>query len=377
MFQLVLGEGIGQASTSSQQTDDMPRRSYTSRCRQEPLMSQPSTIRELLLSEGVYESMPIEIRGQQVRYRPSSIPFPTAWDNSISLNFGVSEDSPKDTENICNEEPKEQKVIDKSDQKSSDECSEAKSQESESSKKQGSGSILSKILLSFKRNDKKRSSTSSSVSAPGGFVTKKPPLPERSASERKAKNNPPSEVTSPTHEGAPGGLKPLTSDERKELCKVLSPEMKEKLNSGFFPSGYEKLLHLLYVDSETLRSLLSTSEGAEQVCSVLPPEKGKQLHSDLPFQAKKGLLFKFFDDEQEISRNVSISFADSGCYSESSSQKSTSDTGSDEDELEASGGFSQSGRSSVSSNSSTSTVRTKMDSPKPEQLVAEKKEVLV
>ncbi len=99
------------------------------------------------------ESMPIEIRDQQVRYRPSvpyrrrgemtcrpsSILFPTAWNNSVFSDLGVSEDSPKDTENICNEEHKEQKVIDKSDQKSSDECSEAKSQESESPKNHGGG----------------------------------------------------------------------------------------------------------------------------------------------------------------------------------------------------------------------------------------------
>ena len=42
------------------------------------------------------------IRDQKMTCRPSSIPFPIAWDNSISLNLGVSEDSPKDTENLKN-----------------------------------------------------------------------------------------------------------------------------------------------------------------------------------------------------------------------------------------------------------------------------------
>lgn len=91
--------------------------------------------------EGADKGMLTEanIRDQKMTCRPSSIPFPIAWDNSISLNLGVSEDSPKDTENICNEEHKEQKVIGKSDQKSSDECSEAKSQDSKSPKKHRGG----------------------------------------------------------------------------------------------------------------------------------------------------------------------------------------------------------------------------------------------
>ncbi len=324
-----------------------------------------STCDQSQLSLGAYESMLIEIRGQQVRYRPPSIPFPTAWDDSIFLNLGVSEDSPKDTENICNEGHKEQKVIGKSDQKSRDECSEPKSKESESPEKHGGGlfckkgmPILAK-LSPFKRRSVERDTMCSSKSDLVYHVTEKSSVskPFFSFPTRiKAKSNPPSEVTSPTHEGGSEWQQRLDPDQREELCKVLSPEMKEKLNSGFFLPRYEKLLHLLYVDSETLRSLLSTSERAEQVCSVLPPEKGKQLHSDLPFKTKKGLLFKFFDDEQEISRNVSTSSADSGCYSGSSSQKSTSDTGSDKDKLEASGGFSQSGRLSVSSSPSSKSV---------------------
>ncbi|WP_341814077.1 MULTISPECIES: hypothetical protein [unclassified Wolbachia] len=286
--------------------------------------SQP-TCGQSQLSLGAGEGMLTEanIRDQKMTCRPSSIPFPIAWDNSMSLNSGVSEDSPKDMKNICNEEPEKQQVTDKSDRKSSDECFEAKSQESESPEKKHGGGVqkIKKLLSSpfkkqygvnLKRHDVGRDTTRST---PGTPVTEKPPVskPFFSFPTRiKAKNNPPSGVTSPTHEGGPEWQQRLDPDQREELCKVLSPEMKEKLNSGFFLPEYEKLLHLLYVDSETLRSLLSTSEGAEQVCSVLPPEKGKQLHSDLPFKAKKGLLFKFFDDEQEISRNVSTSSADSG-----------------------------------------------------------------
>ncbi|MGY5857312.1 hypothetical protein LBW99_04195 [Wolbachia endosymbiont of Nasonia oneida] len=228
-----------------------------------------------------------------------------AWDSSTFLNLEVS-----------NEESEKQQVTDKSDRKSSDEYSEAKSQDSKSPKKHGGGFFCKEgplaKLSSFKRHDEGRDTTRSTPETP---VTEKLPVSESSSSfpgRIKAKSNPPSGVTSPTHEGGPEWQQRLDPDQREELCKVLSPEMKEKLNSGFFLPEYEKLLHLLYVDSETLRSLLSTSEGAEQVCSVLPPEKGKQLHPDLPFKAKKGLLFKFFDDEQEISRNVSTSSADSG-----------------------------------------------------------------
>ncbi|WP_264718915.1 hypothetical protein [Wolbachia endosymbiont (group A) of Lasioglossum morio] len=88
----VLREGIGQASTSSQQTDDMPRRSYMSRYRRTPLMSQPSTLRELSLSEGADESMLIEIRDQK---RSSSIPSLRAWDSSTFLNPEVSNEEPE------------------------------------------------------------------------------------------------------------------------------------------------------------------------------------------------------------------------------------------------------------------------------------------
>ncbi len=261
-------------------------------------------------SKGADESMLIEIRGQQVRYRPSLTP-PIAWDDSTFLNLEVS-----------NEEPEKQQVTDNSDQKSSDECSEAKSQESESPEKKHGGGLFCKKgmpilakLSPFKRHSVERDTMCSSKSDLVYHVTEKSSVskPFFSFPTRiKAKSNPPSGVTSPTHEGGPEWQQRLDPDQREELCKVLSPEMKEKLNSGFFLPEYEKLLHLLYVDSETLRSLLSTSEGAEQVCSVLPPEKGKQLHSDLPFKTKKGLLFKFFGDEQEISRNVSTSSADSG-----------------------------------------------------------------
>ncbi|WP_242049559.1 hypothetical protein [Wolbachia endosymbiont of Kradibia gibbosae] len=72
----------------------------------------------------------------QDQKRSSSIPSFRAWDSSTFLN---SEDSLKDTENICNEEPEKQQVTDESDRKSSDEYSEAKSQDSKSPKKHGGG----------------------------------------------------------------------------------------------------------------------------------------------------------------------------------------------------------------------------------------------
>ncbi|WP_341819992.1 hypothetical protein [Wolbachia endosymbiont (group A) of Cydia strobilella] len=148
--------------------------------------------------------------------------------------------------------------------------------------------------------------------------------------------------------------KPLTNDEKKELRPFLCPKLQKKLDSNSLEDA--QLKYLLYTPGgkEKLNLLLSS-----------PEKEGKQLHPGLPSEAEKGLLFKFFD-EQEISGNTSTNSKDSG-YSGSSSQKSTSDTGSDEDGLEASGG------SSVSSNSSTSTVRTKMDATKIEQYLQEKK----
>ena len=191
------------------------------------------------------------------------------------------------------------------DLESNDECSEAKSQESESPKKHWGGIILNKILSFFKRNNEERNSISSSRSMPTISVTKKSPLSERSASERKAKSNPPSKVTSPTHEGVPEWQQRLDPDQRQELCKVLSPEMRKKLDANFFPPGYEKLLHLLYVDSEELRSLLSSPEAKEQVCSVLPPEEKEQVQSGSPEEIVR-LLHKFFSN-QKISDNCLLS----------------------------------------------------------------------
>ncbi|WP_265026414.1 hypothetical protein [Wolbachia endosymbiont (group A) of Bibio marci] len=113
---------------------------------------------------------------------------------------------------------------------------------------------------------------------------------------------------SSTHRGVPGGPKrqaSLTSSQRQELRKVLSPEMRKKLDANFFPPGYEKLLHLLYVDSEGLCSLLSSPEAKEQVCSVLPPEEKEQVQSGSPEEIVR-LLHKFFSN-QKISDNCLLS----------------------------------------------------------------------
>ncbi|WP_265035371.1 MULTISPECIES: hypothetical protein [unclassified Wolbachia] len=243
--------------------------------------------------------------------------------------------------------PEKQQVTDESDRKSSDECSKAKPQKNESPKKHGGGFFCKERLAKlspFKRCSVERDTISSSRSGPVHYVTEKPLLSKRFASERRATNNPPSGVTSPVTEACiknkPGAtelkdggfsnrpkiralvesssglnLQPLTSSQKDELYKVLSPEMKEKLDFGFFPPGYKKLLYLLYVDKRELRLLLSSPGKVEQVCSVLPPEERKQLHPNLSLEAKKGLLFKFFGDKQEISRNVSTSSEDSGVFS--------------------------------------------------------------
>lgn len=186
----------------------------------------------------------------------------------------------------------------------------SENKKSESPKKHWSRAIPNEILSFLKRNNKERNSISSSRSTPAISVTKKPPLSERSASERKAKSNPPSKVTSPTHEGVPGGLKLqqcLTSGQSKELYKVLSPEMKKKLDSGSLPLGYEKLLYLLYVDKRELRLLLSEPKAKEQMCSVLPlpPEKMEQVQSSSPEEVLS-LLHTFFNN-QKISDNFLIS----------------------------------------------------------------------
>ncbi|WP_341810448.1 hypothetical protein [Wolbachia endosymbiont (group A) of Volucella bombylans] len=231
-----------------------------------------STCDQSQLSLGAYESMLIEIRGQQVRYRPSSIPSPRAWDNSIFLNPGVS-----------NEEPEKQQVTDKSDRKSSDECSEAKSQESESpEKKHGGGPLCSNsfigsvwsklkgnVLPSLERNNRERSSVcsiSSSVSAPVTPVTEKPPVSKSSSSfpgRIRAESNPPSEVTSPTHEGGSEWQQRLNPDQREELHPFLSPEEQKKLDSNSFSPGKEQHLYLTRTPEgkrELSRSLCESEE---------------------------------------------------------------------------------------------------------------------
>ncbi|WP_264338110.1 hypothetical protein [Wolbachia endosymbiont (group A) of Cheilosia soror] len=214
--------------------------------------SQP-TCGQLQLSLGADKGMLTEanIRDQKMTCRPSSIPFPIAWDNSISLNLGVSEDSPKDTENICNEEHKEQKVIGKSDRKSSDECSEAKSQDSKSPKKHGGGRFCKerKKLSTFKRCSVERDTMCSSKSDLVYHVTEKSSVSKLFSSfpaRIRARSNPSSAVTSPTHEGASGGLKPLASDERKELRPLLSPEQQRKRDSNSFLPGKEQHLYLTH-----------------------------------------------------------------------------------------------------------------------------------
>ncbi|MBS9530406.1 hypothetical protein INQ25_03250 [Wolbachia endosymbiont of Rhagoletis cerasi] len=190
-----------------------------------------------------------------------------AWDSSTFLNLEVS-----------NKESEKQQVTDKSDRKSSDEYSEAKSQDSKSPKKHGGG-LQSKIKsffslspqpkqhnASFKRHDEGRDTTRSTPETP---VTKKSSVSKLFSSfpaRIRARSNPSSAVTSPTHEGASGGLKPLTSDERKELRLCLSSELQKELDSNSFSPGKERLLYLTH-----------TPEGKRELSRFLCESKESQL----------------------------------------------------------------------------------------------------
>ncbi|WMT83984.1 hypothetical protein NMD99_04790 [Wolbachia endosymbiont of Listronotus oregonensis] len=151
--------------------------------------------------KGANESTSI---GNSTWWLPSSTSFLTTRNDSMSSSLGVFADSPsvKGKESIFSVEPEKQQVTDKSD-------------------------------LVYHVTEK------SSVSKP--FFS----FPTRI----KAKSNPPSGVTSPTHEGASGGLKPLTSDERKELRPFLSPELQKKLDSNSFSPGEEQHLYLTHTPS--------------------------------------------------------------------------------------------------------------------------------
>ncbi|WP_265036795.1 hypothetical protein [Wolbachia endosymbiont (group A) of Anomoia purmunda] len=177
----------------------------------------------------------------------------------------------------------------------------------------------------------------------------------------------------------------FSSGMQKVLSLSLSCDMLSNL-CRFFPiNEHEELIVLARSGKvkksrspEEIEQLLSSfSREEKEICSLLFfPEKQNEMCENLSPTAKEQVdLFWTILDERGISGNASTSSKDSGVSLGSSSQKSTSDTGSDEDELEASGGFSQSGRSSVSSNSSTSTVRTQVDSPKTEKHSQEKRKV--
>ena len=173
------------------------------------------------------------------------------------------------------------------DLESNNEYSKTKQQESESPKKHGGGlfckermPILAK-LSPFKRRSVERDTISSSRSDFVHCVTEKPLLSKRSASERRAKSNPPSKMPSPTHEGVPEWQQRLDPDQRKELYKVLSPEMKEKLNSNSFSPGKERLLYLTH-----------TPEGKREIKKSFESQKEnlrRSANAQLPhLDSKKG-----------------------------------------------------------------------------------------
>ncbi|QDH19365.1 hypothetical protein wCauA_06320 [Wolbachia endosymbiont of Carposina sasakii] len=204
----------------------------------------------------------------QDQKRSSSIPSFRAWDSSTFLN---SEDSLKDTENICNEEPEKQQVTDESDRKSSDEYSEAKSQDSKSPKKHGGGvQKIKKFFFShfkkqhdvnLKRHDEGRDSVcsiSSSVSAPGGSVSKKPPISKRLSlpNRVRAENNSPSKETSPVSslDGDPGPSQGTISGKGEvlpvEYRSDNSSSKKVDRDSGFCSMGSPDVQHKGSVSSE-------------------------------------------------------------------------------------------------------------------------------
>ncbi|WP_353285651.1 hypothetical protein [Wolbachia endosymbiont (group A) of Gastracanthus pulcherrimus] len=169
-----------------------------------------------------------------------------------SIWYASSSHSPdvEDVKSIFSVEPEKQQV--------SGECSEAKSKESESPKKHKGGFLCKERWLpltnfsSFKRHSVERDTMYSSKSDLVYHVTKKPPVskPFFSFPTRiKAKSNPPSEVTSPTHEGGPEWQQRLNPDQREKLRPLLSPELQKKLDSNSLSPEDEQLKHLLYTPS--------------------------------------------------------------------------------------------------------------------------------
>ncbi|BET28184.1 hypothetical protein wCauATS_03860 [Wolbachia pipientis] len=256
LFQLVPGK-----IDSSQSTGDQSQLSSG-----EIDLSQ-STGDQSQLSLGAGEGTLTEANIQDQK-RSSSIPSFRAWDSSTFLN---SEDSLKDTENICNEEPEKQQVTDESDRKSSDEYSEAKSQDSKSPKKHGGGvQKIKKFFFShfkkqhdvnLKRHDEGRDSVcsiSSSVSAPGGSVSKKPPISKRLSlpNRVRAENNSLSKETSPVSslDGDPGPSQGTISGKGEvlpvEYRSDNSSSKKVDRDSGFCSMGSPDVQHKGSVSSE-------------------------------------------------------------------------------------------------------------------------------
>ncbi|OAL97402.1 MAG: hypothetical protein TV42_02140 [Wolbachia endosymbiont of Dactylopius coccus] len=245
--------------------------------------------------------------------RPQSLSF-TSF--STCASDKTVEDSPKDTENICNEELKKQQVI-------------------ESPKKQN------KIDQFF-----------------------------RNLSIRRSKSN--GKTTKDILQFDKETFSSFSSGMQKVLSLSLSLDMIRNLFPHFPIGKREKLI--LLARSEKVKKSHSSPEEIEQlllsllpeereICSLLFfPDRKNETYVDLSPGAKEQVVL-FWEVLRGRGFN-STSSEESGIFSGSSSQGSTSD---DKDELEASGRFSQSGRSSVSSNSSTSTVRTKVDSLKLEQ----------
>ncbi len=282
----------------------------------------PASSAELRQQSQVSSSGPSSSRGADESVRTEK----SIWYVLSSYSPGV--------EDVNDVEHEKQQVTDDNHNK----CSEAKPQESKSPKERGGGiQKIKKLLFSpfkkqygvnLERHDVGRDTTRSmptipvtnkpplsersaserdvgrdtTRSMPTIPVTNKPPLSERSASERKAKSNPPSKVTSPVHSPNNPGLplqgttvvesnsglksqKRLDHDQRKELRPLLSPEQQRKLDSNSFLPGEEQHLYLTHTPSGKRELSRSLCEGEQSQLSRLAEA---QLSSPDNLSSEKG-----------------------------------------------------------------------------------------
>ncbi|MBC6685684.1 hypothetical protein H9I48_00140 [Wolbachia pipientis] len=221
---------------------------------------------------------------------------PSSWkgaDESMRTGKSTWYVSSSGIEDVNDVEPEKQQV--------SDGCSEAKPQESESPRKRR-GDLLCKerwLRLTkfspFKRHSAERDTMCSSKSDLVHHVTKKPPLSERSASERKAKSYPPSKETSPV----------------TEACTKNKPEATELKDGGFSNKPKIRALTSVYsTDPDQREELLKKWEiKKSSVKAQLPGERSSQASADsgLGKSLERGQspsLIEEFNDKSLINSRV-------------------------------------------------------------------------